>query len=92
VVRAVREANAAWVAGKDDVAEEAIMLDGVDAVRLTYTADDPATGMSGGRLIRQVVTTVDGDAVILTFVVRADDADVFEWTFRRMEESWQWRS
>jgi hypothetical protein len=92
VVRAVREANAASVAGIDDVAEEAIVLDGVDAVRLTYTADDPATGASGGRLIRQVVTTVDDDAIVLTFVVRADEAESFESTFRRMEESWQWRS
>ena len=91
IVRAVREANAASVGGIGDVETETIALDGVDAVRLTFTAVDPATGAADGRLVRQVITTFDDGAIVLSFVVRADAADEFAETFDRVEESWRWR-
>ena len=90
-VQAVREANAGSIAGIGDVEAESIMLDGVDAVRLSYAAGDPATQEANRRVIRQVISIVDDRAIVLTFVVREDDAAVFEETFRQIEESWRWQ-
>ena len=91
VVGAVRAANAASVAGIGEVDQQPAALGGVAAVRLTYAAADPATGAAGGRLVRQVIATRGGSAVVLTFVVRAEHAAAFEAAFRRIEESWRWR-
>jgi hypothetical protein len=92
VVAAVQSANAASVPGATDVEAEPIELDGVDAVRLTFAAADPATGEAEARSIRQVVSTFDGDVIVLTFVVPTDAAVDFEDDFRRIEESVRWRS
>jgi hypothetical protein len=90
VVRAVREADAAIVSTSISVATEATELGGIEAVRLTYTEVDPATGRPTGRSIRRTVAIVGTDAVVLTFVVAAAEAPAFEGTFRQIEASWRW--
>jgi hypothetical protein len=91
VVQAVMEANAASVAGIEEITTEPVVLDGVDAVRISFTADDPATGAAGQRLIRQLVALSDDSMVVLTFILQADSAATFEATIRQVEESWRWR-
>ena len=87
IVARLRETNAASIAGLVDAETEAFVLDGVDAVRLTYAAIGVETG---ARVIRQVVTTDGTDAIILTFVVAADDLEAFDAAFREIEASWRW--
>jgi hypothetical protein len=91
VVQAVREANAASVFGIGEITTEPLALDGVDAVKLSFSAADPATGAEGERLIRQLITTRDDSAIILTFILQADAATMYEETVRQIEESLSWR-
>ena len=91
VVQAVRAANAASVVGIGEITTEPVSLDGVDAVRLSFTADDPVTGAAGERLVRQLIAMSDDSTVLLTFILQADSAPRYEDTFRQIEESWQWR-
>ncbi|MDQ3781239.1 MAG: hypothetical protein M3354_11935 [Chloroflexota bacterium] len=91
IAQAVQEANAGSVPGIADINAEPITLNGVDAVRISYAADDPTSGATGRRLIRQVIIIRGDSAFVLTFIVRADDAAAFEETFDAIEESWQWR-
>jgi hypothetical protein len=90
-VQAVRAANVASVVGIGEIITEPVSLDGVDAVRLSFTADDPVTGAVGERLVRQLIATSDDSTVVLTFLLQADSAPMYEETFRQIEESWQWR-
>ncbi len=91
VVQAVKEANAASIIGIGAITTEPLSLHGVDAVRLSFSADDPATGAVGKRLVRQVVTIHDDSTIVLTVILQADAAPTFEETLRQIEERWQWR-
>jgi len=90
IVARLQVTNAASIPGLVDAETEAFALDGVAAVRLTYAAVGAETGAAGARVFRQVVTTDGTDAIILTFVVAADDLDAYDATYRRIEASWRW--
>jgi hypothetical protein len=92
VASVVAEANAASVSGIGAIATEPLLLDGTEAVRLSFSADDPATGAADARMVRQWVATRDDWAIVLTAVVQADAASAFEETLQQVEESWRWRS
>jgi hypothetical protein len=91
VVQAVLEANAASISGIEEITTEPVVLDGVNAVRISFTTDDPAIGTAGKRLIRQLVAVSDDSTVVLTFILQADSAAEFEDTIRQVEASWRWR-
>jgi hypothetical protein len=90
VVQAMRAADAASVVGIGEITTEPVSLDGVDAVRLSFTAADPVTGAVGERQVRQLIVTSDDSTVVLTFLLQADSAPMYEETIQQIEESWQW--
>jgi hypothetical protein len=91
VVSEVAEANAASVSGIGAISTEPLSLDGTEAVRLSFSAADPATGAADARVVRQLVAVSDDSMVVLTFILRADSVAEFEDTIRQIEESWRWR-
>jgi hypothetical protein len=91
VVQAVLEANAASISGIEEITTEPVVLDGVNAVRISFTTDDPEIGTAGKRLIRQLVAVSDDSTVVLTFILQTDSVAEFEDTIRQIEESWRWR-
>jgi hypothetical protein len=91
VVSEVAEANAASVSGIGAITTEPLSLDGTEAVRLSFSAADPATGAADARVVRQLVATRNDWTIILTAIVQADAASAFDETLQRVEESWRWR-
>ena len=78
------------VAGATEVRTRRIELDGAEAVRLTYVADDPTSGTPRSRSVTQIVTVRDDVGFVLTFVVATDAAELWGEDIRRIERSWHW--
>jgi hypothetical protein len=91
VVSEVAEANAASVSGIGAISTEPLSLDGIEAVRLSFSAADPSTGAADARVVRQLVATRNDWTIILTAIVQADAASEFDETLQQVEESWRWR-
>jgi len=74
--------------GTDGPSTDEVELDGLPAVELESApvdADD-----AGDRFVRQVVTTIEGDAIILTFIAAPGTAADYDETFRQIAASWRW--
>jgi len=93
VVQRILAANAAGLSGIEDSTLERTTLDGVDAVRLTFTvidSTDASTGVVAGRVIQQLVVVRNTDVIILTSITGVNDAETYSASLRQIEQSWHW--
>ncbi len=91
VAQQLQARAASEVSGFANPTERRIELDGADAVELRYIAVDVdvSTGTLNTRAIQHVVTLVDTQAIVLTFITNVEDADGVQPVFEEIKASWQ---